>query len=657
MYAFNIYLGYGKSFVSTFSQAPVGVRWEPCDPMVFSDVNSAREAESAQRLITKLNNQKDLQAEIAMLSYTDGVIVFHSQMKTDGDGRLGFTPNGEPRPYPAIEVGGLLEWKVPIASGGFEDWDYARHQKDISLTRAKADYPTKAKKLKAGQSKDIDYSRQARMSVAEGLGMQTQSGDAQTVGTRTRYWLRPSAFWDIEDEALRGEVESYFPKGAYVCFYGEEYVESRDEKMDDHLTPLKAVKGDGFATQGLGDVELGPQETFNVLANLARITFVRGVPHSFFDEQMIPAEARNNQVSTPGVAHPITRPMDGSDLGSHFYQEQPAETPMTMTQYLDNVQGPLSQFLTGQQPALFGGEMGEAGQTSSGYAQAREQAMGLMGLTWVPFKKAWCSVMRQCVRMMPKAYDPGTKLATVFSQNNGSQETVSVDVDNLRGNMLCYPDSDENFPESWGAKKAAFQQLVMGAKDLPELGGILMHPDNLRLAKDYSGLQDLTIPGADSCEKQMMEIEEMEQQPPVPDPQAIQQIQQARQMGQPIPPQMLQQLPMISSIQIDQFDDNAMEFQTCVRWINSPAGQKAKRETPQWYQNVSLHAQAHQKALQANQPGPQNKPPSVSINYKDLPPAGQVQAAGEAGIQIQPTDVVAQQAAALQNKQASSAAQ
>jgi hypothetical protein len=199
----------------------------------------------------------------------------------------------------------------------------------------------------------------------------------------------------------------------------------------------------------------------------------------------------------------------------------------------------------------------------------------------------------------------------------------------------------------------------MGAKDLPELGQILMHPDNLRLAKDYSGLQDLTIPGADSCEKQMMEIEEMEQQPPVPDQTSpiFQQVQQAQAAGMKVPPQTLAQIPLVSSVQIDQFDDNAMEFQTCVRWINSPAGQKAKRETPQWYQNVSLHAQAHQKALQAAQAPPQEKPPSETINFKDLPPAGQVQLAAKGGIQLSPQDIIAQQAAALQNKQAASTQQ
>lgn len=52
-----------------------------------------------------------------------------------------------------------------------------------------------------------------------------------------------------------------------------------------------------------------------------------------------------------------------------------------------------------------------------------------------------------------------------------------------------------------------------------------------------------------------------------------------------------------------------------------------------------------QQPPQAEQPAPQqpqNRPPSVSINYQALPPAGQVQAAAQAGIKLRPQDVIQQ---------------
>lgn len=55
---------------------------------------------------------------------------------------------------------------------------------------------------------------------------------------------------------------------------------------------------------------------------------------------------------------------------------------------------------------------------------------------------------------------------------------------------------------------------------------------------------------------------------------------------------------------------------------------------------IQLFPELAQAAAQAQKP--QEKPPSVSINYKDLPPEGQIQAAGAAGIQLHPQGVQVQ---------------
>lgn len=59
--------------------------------------------------------------------------------------------------------------------------------------------------------------------------------------------------------------------------------------------------------------------------------------------------------------------------------------------------------------------------------------------------------------------------------------------------------------------------------------------------------------------------------------------------------------------------------------------------------HLNQHLQMMQAATQAQ--GQQEKPPSTSISFKDLPPDGQIQLAQQAGIEIQPpaTPVVAQQ--------------
>jgi ribosomal protein L22 len=53
---------------------------------------------------------------------------------------------------------------------------------------------------------------------------------------------------------------------------------------------------------------------------------------------------------------------------------------------------------------------------------------------------------------------------------------------------------------------------------------------------------------------------------------------------------------------------------------------------------------------QAPQEAPQQKPPSVSISFKDLPPSGMIQAAAEANIHLTPDDIAQYQVSQLAQK-------
>jgi hypothetical protein len=68
---------------------------------------------------------------------------------------------------------------------------------------------------------------------------------------------------------------------------------------------------------------------------------------------------------------------------------------------------------------------------------------------------------------------------------------------------------------------------------------------------------------------------------------------------------------------------------------------QAQKMTPMGYQNVLAHADAHAAALKAQQT-PQQEKPSESIAFGDLPPAGKVQLAAQAGIQLSAQDIQAE---------------
>jgi len=63
-----------------------------------------------------------------------------------------------------------------------------------------------------------------------------------------------------------------------------------------------------------------------------------------------------------------------------------------MIRHQQDLIGPVAQFLTGMFPAIFGGNMEDV-KTASGYAMARDQAMGRLGMVWRRTKQFYADVL------------------------------------------------------------------------------------------------------------------------------------------------------------------------------------------------------------------------------------------------------------------------
>jgi hypothetical protein len=124
-------------------------------------------------------------------------------------------------------------------------------------------------------------------------GPLTEGGDTNiNLITFQRTWLRPWAFFALDDKALRDELLEMFPDGAYVAFAGETYCESRSENMDDHWRVLHALPGDGSSGRpALGDALISVQERFNTLSNLQMETYEYGIPPIYADSEVLDFDA------------------------------------------------------------------------------------------------------------------------------------------------------------------------------------------------------------------------------------------------------------------------------------------------------------------------------------------------------------------------------
>jgi len=490
-------------------------------------------------------------------------------------------PNGQE----VISIVGALELKTPLWAREQHEFPYLIWGIEAHISKLKAAYPHVAEKIVAGGlGGDQEYERIARLTVAQGSTMIEQTGDVlANLVTFQRAWLRPWAFYAIDDQQTREQLLKLFPDGCYVAFAGETYCESRNESMDDHWRVLHAMPGDGQDRPALGESLISVQERLNDLANIAIETYEYGIPSTFVDSEIIDLDALEEQTSAPGAMYPV-HPRPGQPVGAGFYASPQAVLSPDMLRHMADLFGPVAQFLSGSFPALFGGEM-ENQKTATGYAMARDQAMGRLGLPWGRIRRFYSDLMLLALECFRRNRVEDLELPVVSSSGDWSAETIHLA--DLAGRVRVYPEADENFPVSWTQQRQALFQLMQLMGNDPAFQQAMSDPENMAVLKRLAGLDDLALPGDEARVKQFREIERLLLEPP-----------------QVFTDSLTGAIRVEPSIRPDVFaDDHAAELATCRRWMSSDDGQRAKLANPQGFANVRAHAMAHFRAVSAQAGG------------------------------------------------------
>ena len=125
------------------------------------------------------------------------------------------------------------------------------------------------------------------------------------------------------------------------------------------------------------------------------------------------------------------------------------------------------------------------------------------------------------------------------------------------------PETNSAFPMSFTQKRDALIKL-MEYKD-PAVVSVITHPENAGVVAKYMGFPELYIPGDDSRNKQLNEIQDM-----------------------------------LEGMQVNvdpDLDDHNVELSACMAWLNSPYGQDAKMTNIEGYTMVTEHARVHKEVL------------------------------------------------------------
>jgi len=377
-------------------------------------------------------------------------------------------PNGQE----VISIVGGLELNTPVWANEQHEFPYLQWQMEVHRAKLKAAFPHAADKIATGgeAAGDDVYARATRVAVAQGMPT-THPGDALfNLVTFSRTWIRPWAFYAIEDKSVRDALLQLFPDGCYVAFAGDTYCESRNECMDDCWRVMHALPGDGQNRPSVGESLIDIQERYNALSNIQAETYEYGIPPIYADPQVLDFDALQGQTAEPAAHYPA-RARPGMSLADGFFQPAPAQVPPDMQRHQQDLIGPISQFLTGLFPAVFGGEM-ENVKTASGYAMARDQALGRLGLVWRRLKQFYSDVMLLSVDCFRKNRPNDVEMP--FLGAGGQFEAKFIRLADLKGNIQAHPESDETFPRLKSQQRAVLQQL-MGSPD-PTIQAALREP-------------------------------------------------------------------------------------------------------------------------------------------------------------------------------------
>src|SRR5579862_1464959 len=343
-----------------------------------------------------------------------------------------------------ISIVGGLELNTPVWANEMHEFPYLQWSMEVHRAKLKASFPLAADKIQTGGEAGADdiYARATRVAVAQGLPT-THPGDALfNLITFSRTWIRPWAFYAIEDKSVRDALLALYPDGCYVAFAGDTYCESRNESMDDRWRVMHALPGDGQNRPSVGDSLVQIQERYNTLSNIQAETYEYGIPPIYADPQVIDFDALANQTAEPAAHYPA-RARPGQPLAASFYQPTPAQVPADMLEHQQDLAGPVSQFLTGLFPAVFGGV--QAGnKTAAGYAMARDQALGRLGIVWRRLKQFYADLMLLSVDTFRKNRANDVEIPLLGAA--GEFESKWIRLADLKGNIQAHPESDETFP-------------------------------------------------------------------------------------------------------------------------------------------------------------------------------------------------------------------
>lgn len=495
-------------------------------------------------------------------------------------------PNGMEK----ISLYGPMNIKVMPWANELRETGYLVLAEEVHRSAIMAAYQSKADKIETagsftggggGSSTEDSFERTQRLRLSEATSNIPISSakPLSNVITYKRAWLRPWMFMSEKDRPIRDELMKRYPSGVMVAFAGDVFLEARDEKLDDHWECADAMPGVGAYKEAIGGSTISLQKRINDVMNVeAEHVDFAAAPPVLTDTRFLNMSSLRNKRMRPGSYHPVTT-LSGAgqrNLQDMLWQPKISIDSNIYAHGKELIE--LVQLTSGAFPAIFGGAMQNV-KTASGYAMARNQALGRLEMFWRSVKAFHARMMLKSVEIFRKNRTDDVERVIVGKSNDFSSKYIHLS--NLQGHITARAQVDEDFPTSWQEVRQNITELMGIAPTW--LGPLLAHPDNAPFVKRFLANSDLTIPVETQREKSYREIDRLLEGVPT----------ESMDQMTGLPKLLPSVMPEID------VDDHMVHIENIRQWAASDSGITAKRENPMGYANILAHLVAHKDMIKA----------------------------------------------------------
>ena len=267
-------------------------------------------------------------------------------------------------------------------------------------------------------------------------------------------------------------------------------------------------------------------------------------------------------------------------------------------------------------------------KTAKGYQMANENALGRTGTPKEAIDGMYAVSYKQAIIQVARNEGSQSRQVSVQVGQGRNKVKYALHVKDLsKGKFHCF--ANDNSSRN-NAEKQMIMVLMQMAVGSPQLQAILAVPDNVEKQLMTLGMSDWVVPEAEARDKQLREIEQLLQEPPIPPSseevaQASEQygmaVGMAHGTGQPPPPppdpQKLLESLSKPSVPIDeQYDFHQWEYAEVQNWLSSEKRvDEDEKGNTLGIENVRLHGLAHfaqMQKLAAMMPPPEPQKPQGS---------------------------------------------